>query len=86
MRLLGLFLENVVAIPFLRTDTALTAFLSIQNEKEWDKARSSMETTMDLFTDNTIGCVKVTRGRSSSDDDDDDGIEMTMEDSLLGGR
>jgi hypothetical protein len=48
----------VLQIPFLRSDGALSSFLSVQNEKEWDKARGHSDHARDLFSENTIGCVK----------------------------
>jgi hypothetical protein len=48
-----------VQIPFIRTDTALLAFLSIQNEKDWDKARANPDNIKDMNNDTTVGCTKV---------------------------
>lgn len=59
MRLLDLFFENVVSIPFLRSDPALKAFLSLSNDKEWETARSSVEMSKDLVAETSLGCVKV---------------------------
>lgn len=59
MRLLGIFFENVVTIPFLRTDPALKAFLSLNNDKEWETVRSGAEISKELVEENSLGCVKV---------------------------
>ena len=39
MRMLGLFLQNLVEIPFVRGDASVLAFLSVQNEGEFETAR-----------------------------------------------
>jgi len=39
MRMLGLFLEKVVSIPYLRGDESLLAFLSVQQQVEWEQAQ-----------------------------------------------
>mmetsp|Transcript_24749 Transcript_24749/g.32321 ORF Transcript_24749/g.32321 Transcript_24749/m.32321 type:complete len:497 (+) Transcript_24749:31-1521(+) len=55
MRLLGIFLDQVVQVPYLRTDNSLLAFLSAQSEAEWT---SQKQTTgqLTVLTDTSPGC------------------------------
>jgi len=56
MAQLNLYLESIVEIPFLRSDTALLAFLSVQDDRDWEKAQAATSTAT-CFTDQTEGCV-----------------------------
>jgi hypothetical protein len=57
MRMLGLFLQNLVEIPYVRGDASVLAFLSVQNESEFDSARTATALP-DLFSDTSAGAVK----------------------------
>jgi len=37
--MLHLFLEKIVAIPYLRGDESVLAFLSVQQQNEWEQAQ-----------------------------------------------
>ena len=39
MRMLGIFLEYLIQIPYVRGDPSVLAFLSVQNEQEFDAAK-----------------------------------------------
>jgi hypothetical protein len=55
MRMLSIFLEKIVNIPYVRGDSSVLAFLSIQNEKEWEEAQKQTALE-DLFTSKSTGC------------------------------
>jgi len=57
MRMLGLFLEYLVQIPYVRGDPSVLAFLSVQNEQEFDAAKAATAIA-DLFTDTSAGAIK----------------------------
>ena len=57
MRMLGYFLQNLVEIPYVRGDASVLAFLSVQNEGEFESARTATSVP-DLFTDTSAGAVK----------------------------
>lgn len=56
MRLLGIFLNRCCESPYLRGDQAMLAFLSTQNDKDWEAAK--LETCKsDLFSDQSVGAI-----------------------------
>ena len=57
MRMLGLFLEQLIQIPYVRGDPSVLAFLSVQNEKEFEAAKTATAIP-DLFTDTSAGAIK----------------------------
>ncbi|GMH77840.1 hypothetical protein TrST_g12448 [Triparma strigata] len=57
MRMLGIFLENLVQIPYVRGDPSVLAFLSVQNESEFDAAKTATAIP-DLFSDTSAGAIK----------------------------
>jgi len=57
MRLLGIFLDQVVQVPFLRTDASLLAFLSAQSDAEWTTQKQISAGTT-VLTDESPGCSR----------------------------
>ena len=57
MRMLGIFLENLVQIPYVRGDPSVLAFLSVQNETEFESAKTATALP-DLFSDTSAGAIK----------------------------
>lgn len=53
MRLLNLFLNSLVSVPFLRDDESLIAFLSLQATKDWEKTQTLHSSPISEIT--TVG-------------------------------
>ena len=56
MRTLSKFMDEVVSNPFLRGDEALLSFLSVQVDKEFEKAKAAASQT-NMFNDSYAGCI-----------------------------
>eukprot|EP01038_Epipyxis_sp_PR26KG_P004706 gene4706-6606_t len=65
---LGLFLEQISKIPFLRTDPSLLSFISVQSDKEF---KQIVETTPSTSSYSSISALK----KSTSHDESTSGIE-----------
>jgi len=51
---LGIWLNSILANPYLCQDSAVIAFLTVQDEKEWKQAQLEAK-DLTLFTDTTMG-------------------------------
>jgi hypothetical protein len=56
MRTLQKFISDVVANPYLRGDEAIISFVSVQQEKELEKAKAAASRT-NIFNEPYIGCI-----------------------------
>jgi len=65
LQLLRLFLEELVRIPFVRGDPSLTAFLSCNDDKEFEAAKESTG-RLTIFTDQSEGLAAWRDGLADS--------------------
>ena len=62
---LRFFMENLVKIPFVRGDPSLIAFLSCQDDKDFEAAREQTS-KLTVFTDQSEGTVAWREGLATS--------------------